>query len=105
MGVVGGFDSSNTAHLLEIPHMRQVPSFHINTAECIKATNTITHRTVDGVVIEDEFPFLTSAMLWEEEEQESSSSTTTTMKKKKKIRNEGRKQNGHPPNPNEYQNK
>ena len=81
--VVGGFDSSNTAHLLEIPHMRQVPSFHINTAECIKATNTITHRTVDGVVIEDEFPFLTPAMLWEKEEEQESSSTKT--KKTKKL--------------------
>jgi len=82
--VVGGFDSSNTAHLLEIPHMRKVPSYHINTAECIKATNTITHRTVDGVVIEDEFPFLTPAMLWENEEQEQEGSTNTKTKKKTK---------------------
>jgi len=66
--VVGGFDSSNTAHLLEIPHMRKVPSFHINTADCIKATNTITHRTVDGVVIEDELNFLTDSMLWDKED-------------------------------------
>jgi len=62
--VVGGFDSSNTAHLLEIPHMRKVPSFHINTADCITASNTITHRDVDGTVIEDQSPFLTDAMVW-----------------------------------------
>ncbi len=62
--VVGGFDSSNTAHLLEIPHMRGVTSFHINTADCIKAENTITHRAVDGEVVENE-PFLHDSMLWE----------------------------------------
>lgn len=61
--VVGGFDSSNTAHLLEIPHMRGVPSFHINTAGCIKAENTIEHRTVDGEVVENT-PFLSESMLW-----------------------------------------
>ena len=63
--VVGGFDSSNTAHLLEIPHMRGVPSFHINSAECIQAENKITHRTADGAIVEDEGPFLTEAMLWD----------------------------------------
>jgi len=61
--VVGGFDSSNTAHLLEIPHMRGVPSFHINTAECINAKNTITHRTVDGEIVESQ-PLLNDSMLW-----------------------------------------
>lgn len=49
--VVGGWDSSNTAHLLEIPHNRGVRSFHINRAECIGADNTITHRTVDGEIV------------------------------------------------------
>ena len=28
--VVGGFDSSNTAHLKEIPHKFDVPSYHID---------------------------------------------------------------------------
>lgn len=55
--VVGGFDSSNTAHLLEIPQERGVPSYHINEASCISADNTIKHRTVDGEIRVD--PFLT----------------------------------------------
>jgi len=61
--VVGGFDSSNTAHLLEIPHMRKVPSFHISKASCIQADNTIRHRTVDGDIIEAE-SFLQDDMIW-----------------------------------------
>jgi 4-hydroxy-3-methylbut-2-enyl diphosphate reductase len=53
--VVGGFDSSNTAHLLEIPHKAGIRSFHINRAECIGADNTITHRTVDGEIVTEPF--------------------------------------------------
>eukprot|EP00980_Cylindrotheca_fusiformis_P003523 scaffold783_cov118-Cylindrotheca_fusiformis.AAC.9 len=53
--VVGGWDSSNTAHLLEIPHNSGVRSFHINRAECISADNTITHRTVDGDIVTEPF--------------------------------------------------
>jgi 4-hydroxy-3-methylbut-2-en-1-yl diphosphate reductase len=53
--VVGGWDSSNTAHLLEIPHMAGIRSFHINRAECIGADNTITHRTVDGEIVTEPF--------------------------------------------------
>mmetsp|Transcript_3517 Transcript_3517/g.5222 ORF Transcript_3517/g.5222 Transcript_3517/m.5222 type:complete len:487 (-) Transcript_3517:132-1592(-) len=52
--VVGGFDSSNTAHLLEIPQMRGVRSYHINQADCISAENTIRHRNVKGDIIEGE---------------------------------------------------
>merc|ERR1719491_2491862 len=51
--VVGGFDSSNTAHLLEIPQERGVASFHINESGCISADNTIRHRTVDGEIRTD----------------------------------------------------
>mmetsp|Transcript_45816 Transcript_45816/g.111725 ORF Transcript_45816/g.111725 Transcript_45816/m.111725 type:complete len:485 (-) Transcript_45816:2809-4263(-) len=58
--VVGGWDSSNTAHLLEIPHMAGVRSFHINRADCIKADNTITHRTVDGEIVTEKFLLDTS---------------------------------------------
>eukprot|EP00550_Attheya_septentrionalis_P013329 CAMPEP_0198304072 /NCGR_PEP_ID=MMETSP1449-20131203/57204_1 /TAXON_ID=420275 /ORGANISM="Attheya septentrionalis, Strain CCMP2084" /LENGTH=515 /DNA_ID=CAMNT_0044006583 /DNA_START=51 /DNA_END=1598 /DNA_ORIENTATION=- len=49
--VVGGWDSSNTAHLLEIPVKAGVRSFHINRAECIGADNTITHRTMAGEIV------------------------------------------------------
>merc|ERR1711935_1040086 len=66
--VVGGFDSSNTAHLLEIPHMRGVQSYHIDTAGCITAENTIRHRTVDGEVVEARYPFLEDGMIWKKDE-------------------------------------
>jgi 4-hydroxy-3-methylbut-2-enyl diphosphate reductase len=49
--VIGGWDSSNTAHLLEIPVNSGVRSFHIDRAECIAADNTITHRTVTGEIV------------------------------------------------------
>lgn len=61
--VVGGFDSSNTAHLLEIPDARGVTSFHINAAECVQAENKLKHRTVDGEIT-TRAPFLTEDMLW-----------------------------------------
>ena len=53
--VVGGFDSSNTGHLLEIPHTAGIRSFHIDSAECIRADNTIIHRTVDGEIVTEKF--------------------------------------------------
>ncbi|GFH58672.1 hypothetical protein CTEN210_15148 [Chaetoceros tenuissimus] len=53
--VVGGWDSSNTAHLLEIPQNAGVRSFHINRAECISADNTITHRTMSGEIVTEPF--------------------------------------------------
>lgn len=53
--VVGGWDSSNTAHLLEIPQLEGIRSFHINRAECIGADNTITHRTVEGEIVTEPF--------------------------------------------------
>jgi len=65
--VVGGFDSSNTAHLLEIPQMRGVTSYHIDTAECISGENTIKHRLVNGDVV-DSSPLLEDDMLWETNE-------------------------------------
>ena len=49
--IVGGWDSSNTQHLLEIPEKEGRRSFHINRAECISADNTITHRTVTGEIV------------------------------------------------------
>jgi 4-hydroxy-3-methylbut-2-en-1-yl diphosphate reductase len=53
--VIGGWDSSNTAHLLEIPAKAGVRSFHINRAECIGADNTITHRTMEGEIVTEPF--------------------------------------------------
>jgi len=53
--IVGGWDSSNTAHLLEIPHKKHVRSFHIDKASCIGADNTITHRTVEGEIVTEVF--------------------------------------------------
>jgi len=49
--VVGGWDSSNTAHLLEIPHDYGLPAFHVNEPGCIKPQNAIEHRTVDGAIV------------------------------------------------------
>jgi len=48
--VVGGFDSSNTAHLKEIPEKAHVESYHIDRAERIRPDNTIEHRLVDGTI-------------------------------------------------------
>merc|ERR1719387_1135309 len=48
--VVGGWDSSNTAHLLEIPIHAGFPAYHVNVPECITPENTIEHRTVDGTI-------------------------------------------------------
>ena len=49
--VVGGFDSSNTAHLKEIPEKFHVNSYHIDRAERIFPDNTIEHRLIDGQVV------------------------------------------------------
>ena len=46
--VVGGFDSSNTAHLKEIPEKFGVESYHIARAENINPDNSIHHRLTDG---------------------------------------------------------
>jgi len=54
--VVGGWDSSNTAHLLEIPQLNGIRSFHINEPGCIGADNKLSHRMVDGsIATEEEF--------------------------------------------------
>jgi 4-hydroxy-3-methylbut-2-enyl diphosphate reductase len=53
--VIGGFDSSNTAHLLEIPVHAGVRAFHIDRAQCIGADNTITHRLVTGETVTEPF--------------------------------------------------
>lgn len=48
--VVGGFDSSNTAHLKEIPHKFGVNSYHVDRAERIRPDNSIEHRELDGSI-------------------------------------------------------
>lgn len=53
--VVGGWDSSNTAHLLEIPQKAGIRSFHINKSDCIGADNTITHRLMSGEIVTEKF--------------------------------------------------
>jgi len=50
--VVGGWDSSNTAHLLEIPHAQGITTYHVNTASCIRPDNSIEWRDVDGNIVE-----------------------------------------------------
>jgi 4-hydroxy-3-methylbut-2-enyl diphosphate reductase len=49
--VVGGWDSSNTAHLLEIPVDMGVTGYHVNVPGCIKPGNAIEHRTVEGDIV------------------------------------------------------
>jgi len=48
--VVGGWDSSNTAHLLEIPHDAGLTGYHVNTASCIRPDNSVEFRDVDGTI-------------------------------------------------------
>merc|ERR1711998_536558 len=48
--VVGGWDSSNTAHLVEIPEKFGIPAYHVNKATCITADNTITYRDMAGEI-------------------------------------------------------
>eukprot|EP00981_Chlorochromonas_danica_P003870 scaffold735_cov159-Ochromonas_danica.AAC.2 len=55
--VVGGFDSSNTAHLKEIPHKFGKKCFHIDRAERIFEDNSIEHRETDGSIVREK-PFL-----------------------------------------------
>ena len=52
MLVVGGFNSSNTSHLQEIPEAAGVPSFWVDGARCVDvAANTITHKLADGTMV------------------------------------------------------
>lgn len=53
--VIGGFDSSNTAHLLEIPQHVGLKSFHIDRADRITADNKITHRKMNGEIVTETF--------------------------------------------------
>ncbi|KAK4529822.1 hypothetical protein CCYA_CCYA02G0679 [Cyanidiococcus yangmingshanensis] len=48
--VVGGFNSSNTSHLVEIAHHRSIPVYHVDSAERIGPGNRIEYRDVDGQI-------------------------------------------------------
>jgi len=48
--VVGGWDSSNTRHLVEIPHVEGIPAYHIDRAERLRPDNSVEYRTVDGEI-------------------------------------------------------
>ena len=46
MIVIGGYNSSNTTHLAEIGHHRNVPSYHIDDAACMISRAQIRHLPV-----------------------------------------------------------
>ena len=48
MIVIGGFNSSNTAHLQEIAVERELPSYHVDSVERILSENSIEHRQLNG---------------------------------------------------------
>ncbi|WP_414623552.1 4-hydroxy-3-methylbut-2-enyl diphosphate reductase [Calothrix sp. CCY 0018] len=48
MIVIGGFNSSNTAHLQEITVEKQLPSYHVDSVERILSENSIEHRQLNG---------------------------------------------------------
>mmetsp|Transcript_7836 Transcript_7836/g.11938 ORF Transcript_7836/g.11938 Transcript_7836/m.11938 type:complete len:463 (-) Transcript_7836:261-1649(-) len=48
--IVGGFESSNTAHLLEIPKLAGKTAYHVDRADRIRADGSIEHRTLEGKV-------------------------------------------------------
>ena len=47
MVVIGGFNSSNTTHLQEISIDRNIPSYHIDSAERIGPDNRIQHKPLE----------------------------------------------------------
>lgn len=56
--IVGGFNSSNTAHLLEMA-LDQCPAFHIYDESCLRSLDEIHHcplNTKQGADLRDWFP-------------------------------------------------
>jgi 4-hydroxy-3-methylbut-2-enyl diphosphate reductase len=52
MIVVGGYNSSNTTHLQEIAIERDLPSYHIDSAERIISATTIEHKPLGKEIIQ-----------------------------------------------------
>ena len=48
MVVIGGFNSSNTTHLQEIPITRGITSYHIDSADRIGPGNRVQHKPLEG---------------------------------------------------------
>ncbi len=51
MIVIGGFNSSNTTQLQQIAFDRNIPSYHIDSVECIQSINKIEHRELTGDLV------------------------------------------------------
>ncbi len=58
MVVIGGFNSSNTTHLQEIAIEKDLPSFHIDSAERIDLGNRIEHKPLHSDQLETELNWL-----------------------------------------------
>ena len=52
--VIGGFNSSNTTQLQQIAFDRGIPSYHIDSDECIHSINKIEHRELPGDLVTTE---------------------------------------------------
>jgi len=48
MVVIGGYNSSNTTHLQEIAVERQIPSYHVDSADRLGPGNQIEHKPLHG---------------------------------------------------------
>ncbi|MEB3251898.1 MAG: 4-hydroxy-3-methylbut-2-enyl diphosphate reductase [Cyanobacteriota bacterium] len=51
MVVIGGYNSSNTTHLQEIAVERQIPSYHVDSADRLGPGNQIEHKPLHGDLI------------------------------------------------------